>query len=295
MPELDVKELVELVARQVLERLGHPSAQPGAPGGDTRNPLIAANWKMNASKDELPAYVAELAATGPGVDVLVLPPSVLLPGVRAELARAGRPDIAVGAQDLHWEAQGAHTGELSGSLLREVGARWTLVGHSERRAAGETDDQVRRKLHAGLDAGLAVMLCVGELAQERRTGATFRVLRSQLLAALGDTALQPPDPPRLAVAYEPVWAIGTGLVATLEQIQEAAAFVRRVIAELYDWNRARRIRVLYGGSVNASNAAEVMSAPDVNGLLVGGASLSGRSFREIVEAAPPGPHSEVGR
>lgn len=289
MPELDIAELVEAVTRQVLTQLGRDGAAPALAGQayDPTRPLVAANWKMNACAEGLAPYLAELAAADSAADVLLFPPSVMLAAVADAVTRAGRSDFGVGSQDLHWEPSGAHTGELSGALIRAAGGSWTLVGHSERRLAGETDDQIRRKLHAALDADLAVMLCVGESLEARRTGATFRVLRNQLLAALGESALQPPAPRRLAVAYEPVWAIGTGEVATLEQIQEAAAFVRQMVTEVYDFVRARDIRVLYGGSVKPGNAGQILSAPDVGGLLVGGASLKGPSFRAIVDASAP--------
>jgi triosephosphate isomerase len=289
LPTLDVAELVEAVTRQVLARLGRSVDAPGTGDRayDPRRPLVAANWKMNACAEGIGAYLAELAAVDVAVDVVLFPPAVLLAAVAEAVVRAGRPDFGVGSQDLHWEPGGAHTGEVSGALIRAVGGRWTLVGHSERRLAGETDDPIRRKVQAGWDADLAVMLCVGESLAERRTGATFRVLRNQLQGALGGSALQPPAPHRLAVAYEPVWAIGTGEVATLEQVQEAAAFVRRVLAELYDHVRARDLRVLYGGSVKPANAGEIVSAPDVDGLLVGGASLQGASLCAIVDSVTP--------
>jgi len=289
VPELDVAELVEAVTRRVLAQLGSDGALATRvdQAYDPTRPLVAANWKMNACAEGLAPYLAELVAADPAVDVLLFPPAVLIAAVADGVTRAGRPDLGVGSQDLHWEPGGAHTGEHSGALIRAAGGSWTLVGHSERRLAGETDDQIRRKLRAGLNADLAVMLCVGESLEARRTGATFRVLRNQLQAALGDSALQPPAPHRLAVAYEPVWAIGTGEVATLEQIQEAAAFVRQVVTELFDFQRARDIRVLYGGSVKPENAGEILSAPDVGGLLVGGASLKGASFCAIVDASAP--------
>ncbi len=289
MAELELADLVGAVTRRVLAQLAAPGDPPttAASPYDPSRPLVAANWKMNACAEGIVPYLAELAAANSAVDLLLFPPAVLLQAVVGEAARAGRSDFGVGSQDLHPEPSGAHTGEHSGALIRSAGGSWTLVGHSERRQAGETDAQVCRKIHAGLDAGLSVMLCVGESIEARRTGATFRVLRNQLQAALGDSVLQPPAPRRLAVAYEPLWAIGTGEVATLEQIQEATAFVRRVVAEIYDFARARDIRVVYGGSVKPANAQEIMSAPDVNGLLVGGASLKGASFRAIVDASAP--------
>jgi triosephosphate isomerase (TIM) len=287
--ELDVAELVEAVTRRVLAQLASPgevSAMATA-AYDPSRPLVAANWKMNACAEGIVPYLADLAAADSAVDLLLFPPAVLLRAVADEVVRVGRSDFAVGSQDLHPQPSGAHTGEHSGGLIRAAGGSWTLVGHSERREAGETDAQVCRKIHAGLDADLSVMLCVGESMEARRAGATFRVLRNQLLAALGDSALQPPAPQRLSVAYEPLWAIGTGEVATLEQIQEATAFVRRVVSEIYDFARARDVRVVYGGSVKPGNAQDIMSCPDVNGLLVGGASLKGASFCAIADASAP--------
>jgi triosephosphate isomerase len=170
-------------------------------------------------------------------------------------------------------------------LVRSVGGAWAVVGHSERRAAGERDDDVKAKLQATLGGGLGAILCVGETGRERQDRATFRILRRQLTAALAPTALQPPEPERLAVAYEPVWAIGTGVTATMEQIAEAVAFLRQLLGETYGFPRARKLRILYGGSVTADSAKEICAVPGVDGLLVGGASLDGKSFRRIVEAA----------
>ncbi len=290
MPELEIQELVEAVTRQVLDRLMPAGRAPALPTGpyDPARPLVAANWKMSCASLGLEQYLAELAAADRAVDVVIFPPAVMLSDMARAVVRVGRQDFRVGSQDLHWEKGGAHTGELSGQLVRAAGGRWTLVGHSERRGAGETDGQVSRKLRAGLDAGLSVMLCVGETLSQRRDGSTFRVLRNQLHAAISGLSPLLPSPARLAVAYEPIWAIGTGEVATASQVQEAAAFVRRVLEELLGFGRARDTRVLYGGSVKPTNAAEIMACPDVGGLLVGGASLAGSSFREIVDAAGAG-------
>jgi len=198
VPELDIAELVEAVTRRVLTQLGRDGEVTPLAGQafDPTRPLVAANWKMNACAEGLAPYLAELSAANSAVDVLLFPPAVLLAAVADGVARAGRSDFGVGSQDLHWEPSGAHTGELSGALVRAVGGSWTLVGHSERRLAGETDDQIRRKLRAGLDADLRVMLCVGESLDVRRSGATFRVLRNQLLAALGGSALPAPQSAR---------------------------------------------------------------------------------------------------
>lgn len=296
MTRTELERLVERITAEVLGKLegqgyrlapaaSAPRAGPPDLGTGPRRLLVAGNWKMNPCRPDLATYVATLAgAPTEAVDTLLLPPAVLLGAVRAACDGSGLGRVEVGAQDLHPEAKGAHTGEHSGALLFTSGARFSLVGHSERRQAGEDDGLVARKIKAGWAAGLSVMLCVGESLSERRTGATFRVLRQQMMLDLAGTALGPPSPHRLAVAYEPVWAIGTGERASPAQIQEACAFLRRMLAEIYDHPRARAIRVVYGGSVTPENAGEVMSLADVDGVLVGGASLDGRSFAEIVSA-----------
>lgn len=245
-----------------------------------RRPLVAGNWKMHKTPGEAREFCTALAAlvgSGPSVDVAVCPPYTALAAAADALAGTS---IAVYAQNIHEAASGAHTGDISAPMLLDVGVQGTLVGHSERRAAGDTDDQVALRVRAGIDAGLLVVLCCGESLDTRRVGDTQRWVTRQVQSALAD--VHAVDIDRLVIAYEPIWAIGTGETATPAQAQEACAIVRAVAAERVD---AAALRVLYGGSVNPGNAAELMSQADVDGALVGGASLDPESFAQIVEAA----------
>lgn len=294
--ELDrlVEVLVERVLARLEGRLPLPSVRPD-PWAKPQ-PLVAANWKMSFPKEvatQTPAGVKEaLAEYLSGVcesplervDTVVFPPATLIAPLAEAVSEAGVA-VELGAQNMHPAESGAHTGEISAPLIRAAAGRWVIVGHSERRAASESEDEVAAKVKAGLDADLGVILCVGEKLDERERGAMFGVLRLQLRSALAPTALRPPLPAKLAIAYEPVWAIGTGKKASTDQIAEVAAFVRQVVSEVYDHARGERIRILYGGSVKPENALEVMEVGDIDGLLVGGASLAGDSFARIVEAA----------
>ncbi len=228
--------------------------------------LIAGNWKMYKGPGETAEFCLGLREQElEGVDVVICPAFVSL-AVAVQLL-AGT-EIAVAAQNVHWEEEGAYTGEISASMLRELGVYGAIVGHSERRQHfGETDETVARRAHAALEAGLFVIACVGETEQERERGETEDVLRRQA------SALEADD--NLVVAYEPVWAIGTGKTATPEIAQEAHAFVKTVLD----------VPVLYGGSVKPDNAAELLGQPDVDGALVGGASLDLDSFTAICRAA----------
>jgi len=244
-----------------------PAGQPAA-----RPPFVAANWKMNLLRGQAEAYCGVLRQGALGalhaVEAIVFPPFPLLPIVAAGLAGSG---ILVGGQDLHPEDSGAHTGDVSGPQLADAGCSWALCGHSERRRDhGESDDLVGRKAAAALRAGLTPMICVGETREERRAGRAFEVLERQLTAALAHLAAD-----RFAVAYEPVWAIGTGETATAETAQEAHRFLRGVLAGTAG-------RILYGGSVTPENAAGLIAQPDVDGFLVGGASLDPRRFLSIM-------------
>lgn len=244
-----------------------------------RRPLVAGNWKMHKTAGEAEEFCTALAALvgpGPAAEVAVCPPFTALDAsVRALSGSA----IEVYAQNVHEAAQGAHTGEISTGMLAAVGVDGTLVGHSERRAAGDTDEQVALRVRAALDAGLRVVLCCGESLDTRRAGETEQWVTRQVRSALAD--VHAADIARLVIAYEPIWAIGTGETASPDQAQEACAIVRAVASERVD---GEALRVLYGGSVNPGNAAELMSQPDVDGALVGGASLDPESFAQIVLA-----------
>ncbi len=233
--------------------------------------LIAGNWKMFKGPQETPWFcgaLRERLAGLEGVDVAVCPPFPSLAGAVQSLAGT---EIAVAAQNVHWEEEGAFTGEVSASMLRELGVYGAIVGHSERRQLfGETDEGVARRTAAALEAGLWVIACVGETEDERERGKTEAVLSRQV------SALRAHD--QLVVAYEPVWAIGTGLSATPEMAQAAHAFIKSLLD----------VPVLYGGSVKPDNAAELLSLADIDGALVGGASLEAESFADIARAAVPG-------
>ena len=246
-----------------------------------RTPLAAANWKMHLLRDEARRYCETLrgAALPSGVDVAIFPSHPLLATVVEALAGS---NVGVGAQDLHFEDAGAHTGDVSGAQVKDAGCGWAIVGHSERRRDHhEGDALVARKLAAALRHGLRPIVCVGETREERRAERTLDVLDRQLGAALTEA---PTDGDSWVLAYEPVWAIGTGDVATPEEAQEAHAFLRQRAAALGSPALAARLRILYGGSVKPDNAAELAAQPDVDGFLVGGASLDAGKFLAIIHA-----------
>jgi triosephosphate isomerase len=246
-----------------------------------RTPLVAANWKMYKTVQEAVAFLKDLkklVKDVDDVDMVVAPPFTALHSA-AEAARDS--SIAIAGQDLYWEREGAFTGEISGRMLKEAGADYVIIGHSERRTKfGETDQHVNRKVKAALEAGLTPIVCVGETLDEREGGQTMAVIDRQLRAALDGV------PPRtvaaLAVAYEPVWAIGTGRNATAAQAQEVHAHIRGRLRGWFGADSADLCRVIYGGSVKPANARELMREADVDGALVGGASLEVAGFVEIV-------------
>jgi triosephosphate isomerase len=245
-----------------------------------RRPLVAGNWKMHKTAGEATEFCVALAALlgpDPVAEAAVCPPFTALDAAVRALAGTR---IEVYGQNVHEAAGGAHTGEISAAMLTSAGVDGVLVGHSERRAAGDTDEQVADRVRAALDAGLRVVLCCGESLDTRRAVETGQWLTRQVRSALAH--VHAADIDRLVIAYEPIWAIGTGETASPEQAQEACAIVRSVAAERVD---GECLRVLYGGSVNAGNAAELMSQTDVDGALVGGASLEPEWFAQIVLAA----------
>ncbi|MDP3702957.1 MAG: triose-phosphate isomerase [Candidatus Omnitrophota bacterium] len=247
-----------------------------------RKPVIAGNWKMHLTVPEAESLVAQLKglADVDGVEVVVCPPFTALSSV-GRLLKGSR--IGLGAQDLFWEVQGAFTGEVSASMLVDVGCRYVIIGHSERRQHfGETDATVHKKLVAAIAAGLLPIVCIGETLTAREANQTFAVLERQLTAAFADGGR---DAAKTIIAYEPVWAIGTGRTATPEQAQEAHAFIRQWLSKHCGSQAASSIRLQYGGSVNAANAAVLLQQPDVDGALVGGASLKADGFSTIVKTA----------
>ncbi len=245
-----------------------------------RRPLLAGNWKMHLRRAEAADYAAALRAglpPDPPADLVLFPSFPAIDALAAALA--GCP-VEVGGQDVHAQAQGAFTGDVSGPQLADAGAGWALCGHSERRRDhGETDDQVMAKARAALSAGLRPIVCVGESADERRAGRLFEVLDRQLAGLPAD--------PGVALAYEPVWAIGTGETATPATAQEAHRHLRERVAAQAGQAAADRVRILYGGSVTPDNAGELAAQPDIDGFLVGGASLDPARFLAILGAFAP--------
>lgn len=252
-----------------------------------RKKIIAANWKMNMTIAETGGFLEDFRLNVEdvnGVEIVIAPPFTSLAKLSELLGGSQR--IRLGAQNMHFEMSGAFTGEISPTMLRELFVRYVILGHSERRQLfGETDALINKKVHAALASELKPILCVGETLAERDAGKEKAVLETQLKGSLaGVTAEQMLD---VVVAYEPVWAIGTGRNATPEQAQDAHAHVRKVLASLADADTAAKVRIQYGGSVKPANAAVLMGQPDIDGALVGGAALEARSFAEIVKAAAP--------
>lgn len=251
---------------------------------DNRRPIIGGNWKMNTTLLEaidLAEAVVRQIGEATGVEVVLFPPFPNLDAVSRIIA--GSP-LQQGGQDVFWEDRGAYTGEVSAPMLVAVGCRWVIVGHSERRRLlGEGSDVVNRKLRTALHNGLEAILAVGETHDERHTGRMEQVLEEQLRESLAGVGAA--DMAHLVVAYEPVWAIGTGETASPQQASEAHALVRRVLAALYGNEIAEATRIQYGGSVTAQNATDLLSQPGIDGALVGGASLKAADFAAIVKTA----------
>jgi triosephosphate isomerase len=252
-----------------------------------RKKIVAGNFKMNMTSSEVAPYLEvfrQRTEKLDDVDIVIIPPFTAI--TKASEILGGAQKIRLGAQNMSPEAKGAYTGEISAPMLRDLFVRYLLVGHSERRRLfGETDELVRRKLVTALASELRPILCVGETLEERQAGQEKAVLEGQLRGAL--EGLTPDQISEVIVAYEPVWAIGTGLTATPEQAQEAHLFIRDYLGKLAGTSLANKARILYGGSVTPANAKELMSQPDIDGALVGGASLDPRGFAEIAAAATP--------
>jgi triosephosphate isomerase len=250
-----------------------------------RKKIVAANWKMNMTQAESAQFMHSLLLDIGDireVDVVIVPPFTAITKVVESLGQA--QNIKVGAQNMHWERSGAFTGEISAALLRDLFVRYVVLGHSERRALFyETDEIVNKKVHAAHEAMLRPIVCIGETLEQRDKGKVEKVLSKQLHGSLA--GLDAKQLLETVIAYEPVWAIGTGRNATPEQAQEAHAFIRQTVGEMSDAATAEKIRIQYGGSVKPGNARELMSQSDIDGALVGGASLEARSFVEIINAA----------
>ena len=246
-----------------------------------RTPLIAGNWKMYKTAleaGETAATLAQRVADVKTTEVMIAPPFTALEAVYAVVQGT---NIALGAQNMHWESEGAYTGEISPSMIKAVGCRYVIIGHSERRQYfGETDQDVNRKIVSTIKAGMFPVMCIGETEDQRESDETFSVLDKQV--KIGLEGLFSDDLINLVVAYEPVWAIGTGKTASSDQAQEVHRFLRTRLAEQFDADFAATIRILYGGSVKPANIAELMAMEDIDGALVGGASLDAETFSQIV-------------
>jgi triosephosphate isomerase (TIM) len=246
-----------------------------------RRPLIAGNWKMNTTLAEAVALAeatAEACSSKTDGDVMIAPPFTALKTVADKISGTS---VILGSQNICWKESGAFTGEISPLMLKEIGCEMAIIGHSERRHVfGETDQMINQRVLGTVENGLIPVFCIGETLEERESDKTLTVLESQIKNGLAGLKINNPDD--LVIAYEPVWAIGTGKTATSSQAQEVHAFVRKVITTLYEKNIASQIRILYGGSVNPGNVDELMNMPDVDGALVGGAALKADSFEKLI-------------
>ena len=248
-----------------------------------RKTVIAANWKMNKTPTETKAFGLELRRLMPKgrwCEIVLCMPAICIPaGVKA--LRDTR--VNIGAENMHAETFGAYTGEISAPMLVDAGVKYVILGHSERRAMGETDREVNRKLLAALESGLTPIVCVGESLEQRKSGVTFEHISMQLKSAVLD--VPPEQLRRIVVAYEPIWAIGTGLTASPEEAEDVCQHIRTVIRKLSSAKTARATSILYGGSMNDENAAQLLAQPDIDGGLIGGASLDPEKFVRIIHAA----------
>jgi triosephosphate isomerase len=247
-----------------------------------RKPIIAGNWKMNMTVSEAVDFAIQLTALVADVretDIVVAPPFTALQAVSREINGS---NIELAAQDVFWESSGAYTGEISPSMVKEVGCRYVIIGHSERRQYfGETNESVRRKIAASLAMGLCPIICVGEALEERESGKTFDVVKTQIVQCLEGFSHQEME--KIIIAYEPVWAIGTGKTATPQQAEEVHAFIREQLGKITHHGTSEGVRIQYGGSVNPDTIADLMVQPNIDGALVGGASLKADSFSSIVK------------
>ncbi len=248
-----------------------------------RKLIIAGNWKMHKTSAETRSYIKDLASAlaeiKPDCEVIVAPPFTSLD---VAVTEAKGTDIIVAGQNLHWEEKGAFTGEIGAPMLKEIGCSHVIIGHSERRQYfGETDETVNLKIKAAMKHDLIPIFCLGESLNERESGKTFEVLKKQLVGGIGE--LRPPQPKHFVIAYEPVWAIGTGRTATPEQAQEVHAFLRKELTALLGKDFADSVRILYGGSIKPDNTRTLMNCEDIDGGLVGGASLKVHDFLGIIK------------
>lgn len=251
-----------------------------------RRPIIAGNWKMNKNINEaieLANGIKRLLFEENSVDIVLCPPFTALSGIAETIVDS---NIDLAAQGCYWEEKGAYTGEISPMMLKDLGCKYTIVGHSERRQYfAETNEAVNKKVKALLKTGINPIMCIGEKLEEREAGKTFKIVEDHISGGLKD--ISPEDMLKIVIAYEPVWAIGTGKTATPGQAQEVHAFIREKLAEAYSGEIAALVRIQYGGSVKPENITELMKEGDIDGALVGGASLKEDSFVKIVKACLP--------
>ena len=248
-----------------------------------RKVVIAGNWKMNKTPTQAREFARDfkrLAPKGRWCEIVLCPPAVTIPAA----VRAFKDTrVAIGAQNVFWKPAGAYTGEISTDMLTDAGAEYVIIGHSERRSIEETDFSVHLKTAAALKAGLTPIICVGESQQQRELGTAFEIIATQVKTAI--STLAKTQVRKIIIAYEPLWAIGTGVNAQPEQAQEICEHIRAIIRKTFDARVARAVPILYGGSMNPSNAADLLARPDVDGGLIGGASLNAEDFIEIIKAA----------
>lgn len=245
-----------------------------------RIPIIAGNWKMHMTEGEATEFVSQFKdkVSGTDIEIVLCPPYTILHKL-VELTKDTK--IAIGAQNMHWEEKGAFTGEISPLMLKDMGVDYCIIGHSERRQYfNETNDTVNKKLISALKHGIKPILCVGETLEERKAGDTEKLIKTQIVEAFNN--IQGEEAVGIVVAYEPIWAIGTGETATPEQANDVIAYIRETLKEMYSESISEEIRIQYGGSVKPNNVVELMNQVDIDGALVGGASLKADSFSEIV-------------
>ena len=247
-----------------------------------RRPLIAGNWKMHLTQDEavaLASAVSKASRVCADRDVMIAPAFISLAAVCKVVQGT---NVLVGSQNIAWENEGAFTGEISAPMLNDLGVAMAIIGHSERRHIfGEDNAMINRRLHGALNGAILPILCIGETLAEREAGKTFTVLEAQVRHGLAGVSAEQME--QVVIAYEPVWAIGTGKTASTEQAQEAHAFVRQLLGNIFEKNIAIKVRILYGGSVKPENVDDLMAQPDIDGALVGGAALKAESFNRIVQ------------
>ena len=249
-----------------------------------RKTIIAGNWKMNKTAAEAKTFIEEFKPMVADIDSVEIVLCPVFTALTSAVEAAAGSNVKIGAQNIHWAANGAYTGEISAAMLKETGVDYVIIGHSERRQYfGETDETVNQRLNAALEAGLIPMVCIGELLEEREGGKTESVMDTQLKGGLAGISKE--DMEKIVIAYEPVWAIGTGKTATPEMAEETHAYIRKVLTEMFGAETAEKVRIQYGGSMKGANSAELIAQADIDGGLVGGAALEPASFAELIKNA----------